>query len=122
MGVHHHVGLEDQRAAGVQAVLLPVVQEQKPFFQSKNCIFSYYRKYENVLVHVSNSFVFHSVLNLILIPYFSVTCPLKLSPIADVSSLVPNPWHFGMDPDPRIRISDLRIRIQILFSSVKDGL
>ncbi len=58
MGVHHHIGLEDQRAAGVQAVLLPVVQEQEPSFQSKNSIFPYYRMYENVLVHVSNSFVF----------------------------------------------------------------
>ncbi len=41
-------------------------------------------------VHVPNSFVFHSVLGLILIPYFFVTCQLtlvKLSTIAAVSSL-----------------------------------
>ncbi len=32
---------------------------------------------------------------------------------------VPDPWHFGMDPDPRIRTYDLRIRLRILlFSSV----
>ncbi len=73
MGVHHHVRLKDQRAAGVQAVLLPAVQEQEPSFQSKNRIFFYYRMYENV--QVSNSSFFHSVLDLILIPYFSVTMP-----------------------------------------------
>jgi hypothetical protein len=33
--------------------------------------------------------------------------------------LVPDPWHFGTDPDPWIRGLELRIRLQILlFSSV----
>ncbi len=32
-----------------------------------------------------------------------------------------DPWHFDIDPDPRIRTTDLRIRIRILlFSSVAD--
>ncbi len=32
---------------------------------------------------------------------------------------VPDPWHFGVDPDPRIHASDLWIRIRILlFSSL----
>ncbi len=32
---------------------------------------------------------------------------------------VADPWHFGTDPDPRIRTSDKRILIRILlFSSV----
>ncbi len=30
-----------------------------------------------------------------------------------------DPWHFGTDPDPRIRTADLRIRI-LLFSSVAE--
>jgi len=34
---------------------------------------------------------------------------------------VVDPWHYGMDPYPRFRITDLRIRIRILpFSSVAD--
>ncbi len=33
--------------------------------------------------------------------------------------IVVDPWHFGMDPDPRIRSTDIRIGIRILlFSSV----
>jgi hypothetical protein len=35
------------------------------------------------------------------------------------SATLGDPWHFGADPDPRIRISDWWIRIRILlFSSV----
>ncbi len=31
------------------------------------------------------------------------------------TSRVVEPWYFGMDPDPRIRTTDSRIRIRILF-------
>jgi hypothetical protein len=39
-----------------------------------------------------------------------------------VESSVPDPWHFGTDPDPWIRTLDLRIRIWLrilLFSDSK---
>ncbi len=34
---------------------------------------------------------------------------------SDRGSSVVDPWHFGTDPDPPIRTTDLRIRIQILI-------
>ncbi len=35
------------------------------------------------------------------------------------SSSVPDPCHFGTDPDPRIRTKDLRIRILLFSSAIK---
>ncbi len=41
----------------------------------------------------------------------------------DIGTIVVDPWHFATDPDPRIRSTDLRIRIRIrvlFFSTVDD--